>query len=75
VVPKNREQVPNLQHQAILDKYDHLLSALPTDIFSSINDSLVEIDENAADAYEQLKALLMSRYTMDHCLGQSVRTA
>jgi hypothetical protein len=45
-------------------KYDHLLSALPTDICSSINDSLVEIDENAADAYEQLKALLMSRYTI-----------
>jgi hypothetical protein len=46
-------------------KYDHLLSALPTDICSSINDSLAEIDENAADAYDQLKALLMSRYTMD----------
>ncbi len=46
-------------------KYDHLLSALPTDICSSINDSLAEIDENAADVYEQLKALLMSRYTMD----------
>jgi hypothetical protein len=46
-------------------KYDHLLSALPTDICSSINDSLAEIDENAEDAYEQLKALLMSRYTMD----------
>jgi hypothetical protein len=46
-------------------KYDHLLSALPTDICSSINDSLAEIDENAADAYEQLKALLMSRCTMD----------
>jgi hypothetical protein len=39
-------------------KYDHLLSALPTDICNSEN-------ENAADAYEQLKALLMSRYTMD----------
>ncbi len=37
-------------------KYDHLLSALPTDICSSINDSLAEIDENAEDAYEQLKA-------------------
>jgi hypothetical protein len=46
-------------------KYDHLLSALPIDICSSINHSLAEIDENAADAYEQLKALLMSRYTMD----------
>ncbi len=45
-------------------KYDHLLSALPTDICSSINDSLAEIDENAADTYKQLKALLMSRYTM-----------
>jgi hypothetical protein len=47
-------------------KYDHLLSALPTDICSSINDSLAEIDENADDACKQLKALLMSRYTMDH---------
>ena len=46
-------------------KYDHLIYALPTDICSSINDSLPEIDENTADAYEQLKALLMSRYTMD----------
>jgi hypothetical protein len=46
-------------------KYDHLLSALPTDICSSINNSLAEIDENAEDAYEQLKALLTSRYTMD----------
>ncbi len=38
---------------------------MSTDICSSIKDSLAEIDENAADAYEQLKALLMSRYTMD----------
>jgi hypothetical protein len=47
-------------------KYDHLLSALPTDICSSINHSLAEIDENADNAYEQLKVLLMSRNTMDH---------
>jgi hypothetical protein len=46
-------------------KYDHLLSAVPTDICSSINDSLAEIDENADDTYEQLKELLMTRYTMD----------
>jgi hypothetical protein len=46
-------------------KYDHLLSALPTDMCSSINDSLAEIDENVEDAYKQLKALLMSQYTMD----------
>jgi hypothetical protein len=46
-------------------KYDHLLSALPREICSNINDSLAEIDENAADAYEQLKELLMSRYTKD----------
>ncbi len=46
-------------------KYDHLLSALPTDICSSIKDSLAEIDENADDAYEQLKELLMTRYTID----------
>jgi hypothetical protein len=46
-------------------KYDHLLSALPTEICSNINDSLAEIDENTADVYEQLKELLMSRYTKD----------
>jgi hypothetical protein len=45
-------------------KYDHLLSALPTDICSSINDSLAEFDENADDVYEQVKELLMTRYTM-----------
>jgi hypothetical protein len=27
--------------------YDHLLSALPTEVCSNINDSLVEIKENA----------------------------
>jgi hypothetical protein len=42
-----------------------LLSALPTEICSNINDSLAEIDENTANAYEQLKELLMSRYTKD----------
>ncbi len=46
-------------------KYDHLLSALPMEICSNINDSLEEIDENAADTYEQLKALLVSRYTKE----------
>ncbi len=46
-------------------KYDHLLSALPTEICSNINDSLAEIDKNAAEAYVQLKGLLMSRYTKD----------
>ncbi len=47
-------------------KYDHLLSALPLEVCSNINDSLEEIDENAADAYEQLKVLLVSRYSKDH---------
>jgi hypothetical protein len=56
MVSKNREQIPNLQHQAVFSLQD---------ICSSINDGLAEIDENAEDAYEQLKALLMSRYTMD----------
>jgi hypothetical protein len=49
-------------------KYDHLLSALPTEVCSNIKDILEEIDEideNAADAYEQLKVLLVSRYTKD----------
>jgi hypothetical protein len=46
-------------------KYDHLLSALSTEVCSNINNSLEKINENAADAYEQLKALLVSRYTKD----------
>jgi hypothetical protein len=54
-------------------KYDHRHSALPTDICSSINDSLEEIDENADDAYEQLKELLMTRYHGP--LGQSIQAA
>jgi hypothetical protein len=36
-------------------KYDHLLTALPTEVCSNINASLEEIDENAADAYELQK--------------------
>jgi hypothetical protein len=60
---KSKFRICNIRQSST--KYDHLLSALPTDICSSINDSLAEIDENAEDAYEQLKALLMSRYTMD----------
>ncbi len=43
-------------------KYDHLLTALPREVCSNINDSLEDINENAADTYEQLKALLVSRY-------------
>jgi hypothetical protein len=39
--------------------------ALPTEVCSNINNSLEEMDENAADAYQQLKALLVSRYTKD----------
>jgi hypothetical protein len=35
------------------------------EVCSNIMDSLVVIDENAEDAYEQLKALLVSRYTKD----------
>jgi hypothetical protein len=65
VVPKNRSKFRICNIRQSSTKYDHLLSALPTDICSSINDGLTEIDENAADAYEQLKALLMSRYTID----------
>jgi hypothetical protein len=41
---------PTTRLRGFETKYDHLLSALPTDICSSINDSLAEIHENAADA-------------------------
>jgi hypothetical protein len=47
-------------------KYDHLFSALPMEICSNINDSLAEIDENAANAYEQVH---------QRSMGQSVRAA
>ncbi len=65
MVPENREQVPNLQHQTVLNKTRSPALRPPHRHLSSINDSLAEIDENATDAYKQLKALLMSRYTMD----------
>ncbi len=42
-------------------KFDHLLGALPTEVCTNITDSLRDIDESAVD--EQLKALLVSRYT------------
>jgi hypothetical protein len=44
-------------------KFDLLLGALPTKVCTNITDSLRDINESAADAYEQLKALLVSRYT------------
>jgi hypothetical protein len=44
-------------------KFDHLLSALPTEVCTNITDSLRDIDQSAANSYEQLKALLVSRYT------------
>jgi chemotaxis regulatin CheY-phosphate phosphatase CheZ len=48
-----------------------MLSALPTEVCRNINDSLEEINENAADAYEQLKALLVSQVHQG-LLGQSL---
>jgi hypothetical protein len=60
VVPKNRKQIQDLQHQAILDKIRSPALRPAHRHLQQINDSLAEIDENAADAYEQLKALLMS---------------
>ncbi len=60
---KSKFRICNIKQSST--KYHHLLSALPMDICSSINDSLEKIDENADDAYEKLKELLMTRYTMD----------
>jgi hypothetical protein len=65
VVPKNRKQVQNLQHPAILDKIRSPALRPAHRHLQQHQRQLAEIDENAADAYEQLKALLMSRYTMD----------
>jgi hypothetical protein len=63
---KLESQFRNCNISQLSTKYDHLLSALPTEVCSNINDSLEEIDENATDAYEQLKALPVARYTKDH---------
>ncbi len=62
---KNQEQIPNLQHQTILNKIRSPALRPAQRHLQQHQNSLAEIDENAADAYEQLKALLMSRYTMD----------
>ncbi len=64
---ESKFRICNISHSST--KYDHLLLALPTEVCSNINDSLEENDENATDAYEQLKALLVSRYTKDHWAG------
>jgi hypothetical protein len=42
-------------------KFDHLLGALPTEVCTNITDSLRDIHESAANTYEQLKVLLVSR--------------
>jgi hypothetical protein len=47
-------------------KYDHTLGALATEVCSNITDSLRDINESERHAYEQLKALLVSRYTKAH---------
>jgi hypothetical protein len=44
-------------------KFDHLLTALPTEACTNITDSLRDIDEAAPDAYKLMKALLVSRCT------------
>ncbi len=47
-------------------KFDHLLGALPTEVCSNVTDILRDIDESATSSYEQLRALLVSRYTKAH---------
>ncbi len=70
---ESKFQICNIKQSST--KYDHLLSALTTDICSSINDSLAEIDENAADA--RLRAAEGAAYVALHHgpLDQIVRTA
>jgi hypothetical protein len=62
---QNRKQIRICNITQSSTKYDHLLSALPREVCSNINDSLEGIDESAEDKFEQLKALLVSRYTKD----------
>ncbi len=61
----DREQIPNLQHQAVLNKIRSPTLRPAHQHLQQHHNSLAEIDENAADTYKQLKALLMSQYTMD----------
>ncbi len=44
-------------------KFDHTLGTLPTEFCTNISDILRNINESANDAYENLKALLVTRYT------------
>ncbi len=46
-------------------KFDLTLDTLPAEVCSNISDSLSAIDEFADDAYDQLKTLLITRYTKD----------
>jgi len=46
-------------------KFDLTLDTLPAEVCSNISDSLSGIDEFADDAYDQLKTLLITRYTKD----------
>jgi hypothetical protein len=46
-------------------KFDLTLVALPAEVCSNISDGLGDIDEFADDAYDQLKTLLITRYTKD----------
>ncbi len=46
-------------------KFDLTLDILPAEVCSNISDGLSDIDEFADDAYDQLKTLLITRYTKD----------
>ncbi len=52
---ENKFRICNITQSST--KYNHLLSALPTEVFSNIKHSLEEIDENAADTYKQPERL------------------
>ncbi len=57
------KQIQSKPHYQLATKFDHLLGALPTEVCTNITDSLRDIDESAPHSYEQLKTLLVSRYT------------
>jgi hypothetical protein len=59
LVQTTGKQVQGMSHY----QFDHILGTLPTEFCTNISDSLRNINESANDAYEQLKALLVTRYT------------
>jgi len=63
VVQTARKQIQGVPHYQFTDEIPPTLGVLPTEVCTNITNSLRDINKSANDAYQQLKALLVSRYT------------